>query len=68
MNWFKRYAVSCLIVMFILAGIDGYKRPGMDSRFGAIVLVSTVWPVVGAVVVGSTIGEAARELSQSKVG
>jgi hypothetical protein len=43
-KWFKRYAIGCLIWL-ILGGInDGYRRPGEDMRWGAIVIVAGFWP------------------------
>jgi hypothetical protein len=41
--------------------VDGYKRPGMDMRVGAILTVAAVWPIAAAIIVGSSIGEVARE-------
>ena len=59
MKWLKRYAIGFLIALFLLAGIDGYKRPGGEPRFSAI-LVAAAWPIVITFAVGSTIGEVAR--------
>jgi len=67
-KWLKRYAISCLIAMFVLAALDGYHRPGKDMRVGAIITVAAVWPIVAAIVVGSSVGEAARDMKQEKVG
>ena len=58
-KWLKRYAIGFLIALFVLAGIDGYKRPGGEPRFSAI-LMAAAWPIVITIAVGSTIGEAAR--------
>ena len=55
----KRYAIGFLIALFVLAGMDGYKRPGGEPRFSAI-LVAAAWPIVITIAVGSTIGEGAR--------
>ena len=68
MKWLKRYAISCLIALFVLAALDGYHRPGKDLRVGAIITVAAVWPIVAAIVVGSSVGEVAREMHQDKVG
>ena len=68
MTWFKRYAISCLIVMFVLGCIDGYTRPGKDMRMGAIVIMAVGWPVLAAIIIGSSIGEVASEIHQGKIG
>jgi hypothetical protein len=67
-KWLKRYATSCLIAMFVLAALDGYHRPGEDMRVGAIITVSAVWPIIAAIVVGSSVGEAAHDMKQEKAG
>jgi hypothetical protein len=65
-KWFKRYAIGCLIWL-VLGGIhDGYERPGQGMRWGAIVVVAGVWPIVTAVIVGSTVGEIAHDIRQGK--
>jgi len=66
-KWFKRYAIGCLIWLVLGGVTDGYKRPGQDMRWGAIVIVAAVWPVVTAVVVGSTVGEIANDIKQGKL-
>ena len=68
MNWFKRYLVSCLIALFILAGADSYRHPFDDMRVGALVVVSATWPAVAAIVIGSSVGDVAREIHQGKQG
>ena len=65
-KWLKRYVISCLIAMFVFAGVDGYYRPGKDMREGAIIVAAVGWPVVAAIVVGSTIGEIVSEIKQGK--
>lgn len=60
--------MSCLIAVLFLASIDGYKHPDEDMRYGAILLVSAGWPVVAALVVGSTIGEAVHDVKQAGAG
>jgi len=64
----KRYALSCLIVLFIFSGIDSYRHPTNDVRWGALVAVAAVWPVVLAIAFGSTAGEMVREINQGKLG
>lgn len=64
MKWFKRYAIGCLIWLVIGGVVDGYKRPGQDMRMGAIVIVAAAWPVVTAVVVGSTVGEIVSDINR----
>lgn len=67
-KWFKRYAIGCLIWL-ILGGInDGYRRPGEDTRWGAIVIVAGFWPIVTAVIVGSSVGEVAHKINEGKLG
>ena len=67
-KWFKRYAIGCLIWL-ILGGInDGYRRPGEDMRWGAIVMVAGFWPIVTAVIVGSSVGEVAHKINEGKLG
>ena len=61
MSWIKKYAISCLIAMFALAASDAYHHPGKDVRFGAVVLVAAVWPIVLSIIVGSTVGDIIRE-------
>ena len=65
MNWFKRYALSCLIALFVFSGIDSYKRPD-DMRLGAVVVSAAVWPVFVAIVLGSCAGDAVREINHGK--
>jgi hypothetical protein len=60
-TWTKRYAVSFLLALFVLSGIDAYKRPANDLRTGAVIVAAAVWPVVLAIVLGWTVGEVARE-------
>ena len=57
MSWMKKYAISCLIAMVVFAAIDGHARPGKNPREGTIVVAAVGWPIVAAIVVGSTIGE-----------
>ena len=57
MKWFKRYAISCLIAMLVFAAVDGHARPGQNPREGTIIVAALGWPILTAIVVGSTIGE-----------
>ncbi len=66
LKWFKRYAISCLVAMFVFAGLDGYKRPGQDLREGTIIVAAVGWPIITAIVVGSTVGEVVSEIRQGK--
>ncbi|MET3906953.1 hypothetical protein ABID59_001284 [Bradyrhizobium sp. S3.3.6] len=68
MNWFKRYVVGCLIAVLLFAAVDSAKRPGEEMRYGAILLASAGWPVVAAIVVGSTIGDVVHDVRQGKAG
>jgi len=63
---FKRYLVGCLVAMVFFAGLDSYKHPGEGIRYGAILLVSAGWPVVAAMVVGSTIGDIVHDARQGE--
>jgi hypothetical protein len=65
-KWFKRYLIGCLIALFVLAGVDGYYRPGQNPREGAIIVAAVGWPVTTAIVVGSTIGEIVSDIKQGK--
>jgi hypothetical protein len=65
-KWFKRYAIGCLIAVFVFAGVDGYSRPGKDLREGAIVVAAVGWPITTAIIVSSTIGEIVSEIKQGK--
>jgi hypothetical protein len=65
--WFKRYAIGCLIAVFVCAGIDGYKNPHGDIHMGTIMVVSVAWPVFTALVLGSTIGEVWNDHNQAKL-
>jgi hypothetical protein len=58
-KWLKGYAIGCLIVMFVLAGVDGYKG-GPGHSVGSIIVMAAAWPIVITFAVGSTIGEVAR--------
>jgi hypothetical protein len=60
-TWTKRYAISCLLAVFVLSARDAYKHPTNDLRTGAVIVVAAVWPVALAIVVGWTVGEVARE-------
>ena len=60
-SWMKRYAISCLIALFIFSGIESYKRPAADIRVGALVVLAAVWPVAVAIAAGSAVGEVMRE-------
>ena len=67
MNWFKRYVVGCLIAVVFFAAVDSYyKPPDEGMRYGAILLASAGWPVVAAIVVGSTIGDIVHDVRQGK--
>jgi hypothetical protein len=55
----KRYALSCLIALFIFSGIVGYRHP-TNERIGALVVMAAVWPVVIAIAFGGAIGAVAR--------
>jgi hypothetical protein len=61
MKWFKRYAMSCVIAMFVLAAMQGYARPGKDQPVAGIVALAVVWPITAALAVGSSIGEIASD-------
>jgi hypothetical protein len=37
-------------------------------RYGAILMVAAGWPVVAAIVVGSTIGDIVHDVKQGKAG
>jgi hypothetical protein len=65
-NWFKRYVVGCLIAVLFFAAVDSYKHPDEGMRYGAILLASAGWPVVAAMVVGSTIGDVVHDVRQGK--
>ena len=67
-KWLKRYALSYLIVLFIFSGLDSYRHPTNDVRWGALAAVAAVWPVVLAIAFGSTAGETMREIIQGKPG
>jgi hypothetical protein len=60
-KWFKRYAIGCLIAMFVIAGMYADNRPGKDLPVRAIVTLAVVWPITAAIVVGGTIGEVASD-------
>jgi hypothetical protein len=64
-TWTRRYAVSCLLALFVLSGIDAYNRPTKDVRIGSAIIMAAVWPVVLAIAVGGAVGEVAREHVQS---
>jgi hypothetical protein len=68
MKWFKRYVISCLVAMLVFAAVDGYHRPGKDMRESAIIVAAVGWPIVTAIVVGSTVGEIVNEIKQGKQG
>lgn len=65
-RWLKRYAISCLIAVFVFAVFDGHARPGKHPREGAIVVAAVGWPIVTAIVLGSTIGEIVSETKATK--
>jgi hypothetical protein len=60
-TWTKRYAVSCLLALFVFSGIEAYRNPTDDMRVGGVILLAAVWPVTLAVLVGWTVGDFARE-------
>ena len=64
---FKRYAIGCLIAVFVCAGIDGYKNPHGDVHLGTIIVVSIGWPVFTAVVLGGAIGAVWSDYNQEKL-
>ena len=66
MNWFKRYVVGCLIAVVFFAAVDSLEHPDEGMRYGAILLASAGWPVVAAIVVGSTIGDVVHDVRQGK--
>lgn len=68
MDRFKRCVVGCLIAVLFFAAVDSYKHPGAGMRYEAIVLASAGWPVVAAMVVGSTIGDVVHDVRQGKAG
>ena len=59
-TWTKRYAVSCLVALFVLSGIDAYNRPTNDVRIGGAIVLAAVWPVTLAITVGGAVGAVAR--------
>jgi len=59
-SWTKRYLLSCLVALFVLASFDGYRHPGQDPRFGSAVVMAAAWPVVITFAIGSALGEVAR--------
>jgi hypothetical protein len=60
-TWTKRYAISCLIALFVLSGIDAYNRPNNDVRIGSAIVLAAVWPVVLAIAFGGAVGDVARK-------
>ena len=60
-TWTRRYAVSCLLALFVLSGIDAYRRPSNDVRIGSAIVLAVAWPVVLAIAFGGAVGEVARE-------
>ena len=60
MSWFKRYAVSCLIALFVLSGVDAYRRPDHDVRVGSALVMAAAWPIILAIAFGGAVGEVAR--------
>lgn len=68
MNWFKRYLWGCLIAVLVLSAIDSYSHPGEHARYDAILLASAGWPVVAALIVGSTIGGVVHDVNHGKAG
>lgn len=67
-NWFKRYVVGWLIAVIVFAAVDSCKHPGEGMRYEAILLAAAGWPVVAAMVVGSTIGDVVHDVRQGKAG
>jgi hypothetical protein len=57
MSWTKKYAMSCLIALFVFTAIDASHRPGKDVRVGAIVVTAAVWPIFLSIVLGWTVGD-----------
>jgi len=66
MKWLKRYAIGCLIALFVFAGVDGYHRPGKDMREGAIIVAAVGRPITTAIIFGSTVGEIVSDIKQGK--
>jgi hypothetical protein len=54
--------------MFVFAVVDGHHHPDEHPREDAIILAGIGWPIVAAIVVGSTIGEIMSDVSQGKKG
>ncbi|WP_284268920.1 hypothetical protein [Bradyrhizobium iriomotense] len=46
----------------------GVQRSSEDMRYGAILIAAAGWPVVAAIVAGSTIGEAVHDMRQGSAG
>ena len=57
----KRYAISCLIALVVLSGIDAYRRPDHDVRIGSALILAAAWPVVLAIAFGGAVGAVVRE-------
>jgi len=66
-TWFKRYAIGCLIAVFVCAGIDGYKNPHGDIHMGTIIVASIGWPVFTALILGGALGEIWSDHNQGKL-
>jgi hypothetical protein len=65
-KWFKRYIIGCLVAVVVFAAVDRSHRPGQEMYAGAIILCAVGWPIVTAIVVGSTIGDIMNDMKQGK--
>lgn len=61
MSWKKKYAIGCLIALFVFTAMDSYDRPNRDVRFGAVIVMAAVWPVTVSVIWGGAVGEMVRD-------
>jgi hypothetical protein len=66
MSWFKRYAIGCLISLFVFAALDGYSRSDEKLEVGPIVALAVLWPVAAAVFVDSCVNEFVKEAAAEK--
>ncbi|KGJ69943.1 hypothetical protein BJA5080_04292 [Bradyrhizobium diazoefficiens SEMIA 5080] len=61
MSWKKKYAIGCLIALFVFTAMDSYDRPNRDVRFGAVIVMAAVWPVTVSVILGGAVGGMVRD-------
>lgn len=65
-KWFKRYVIGCLVAMVVFAAADRSHRPGEELREGTIIVASVGWPIVTAIVVGTTMGDIISDMKPGK--